>query len=230
MGPQAVPEGAEEGAVVFPEGSTVVRRDVSRGKVWSATPYRVIRDTGNELTLACWPGVEMLAPATWIEWLRTGDADARMQGVSRLAAGRWELGPWVWQDTTVLVRCSAGDFFSVKRLFDATGRGGGWYVVDLALPFARTPLGIDTLDLLVDLVVDADLSDYQWKDEDEYAQARRLGVVDDALHRQVAAAREQVVALVEARQGPFAEDWTSWRRDPTWPLPALPTNALVVTG
>jgi hypothetical protein len=60
-------------AMVFAEGTTVVRRDVLRGKVWSAAPYRVIRDTGTTLMLACWPGVEMLAPATWIRWLRTGD-------------------------------------------------------------------------------------------------------------------------------------------------------------
>lgn len=44
----------------FAEGSTVVLRD----RVWTAAPYRVIRDTGTDLALACWPGVEMLKPAT----------------------------------------------------------------------------------------------------------------------------------------------------------------------
>lgn len=41
-------------------GSTAVRRDVLGGEVWSATPYRVVNDSGSELIIACWPGVEML--------------------------------------------------------------------------------------------------------------------------------------------------------------------------
>ena len=62
---------------MFPAGSTVVRRDTLGGKVFSAIPYRVIRDTGTELVMALWPGVELLGPTTWIEWLRTGDAAVR---------------------------------------------------------------------------------------------------------------------------------------------------------
>jgi hypothetical protein len=55
---------ADATSKAFPERSTVVLRDVLRGRVWTASPYRVIRDTGTELALACWPGVEMLKPAT----------------------------------------------------------------------------------------------------------------------------------------------------------------------
>lgn len=44
-------DGAGVGGV--PEGSTVARRDVFRGKVWTAAPYRVIRDVGTGLVLAC---------------------------------------------------------------------------------------------------------------------------------------------------------------------------------
>jgi hypothetical protein len=51
----------------FADGSTVVRRDVFRGSVWSAKPFRAVSDTGDVLALAVWPGVEMLAPTTWIE-------------------------------------------------------------------------------------------------------------------------------------------------------------------
>ena len=99
------------GVAAFPEGSTVVRRDVWRGKVWTAAPYRVIRDTGTELVLACWPGVEMLAPVTWIEWLRTGDDAVRKLAIPSLATGRWELGQWTWRDTTLLARFGVGDYF-----------------------------------------------------------------------------------------------------------------------
>ncbi|GAB3968859.1 DUF402 domain-containing protein [Actinoallomurus acanthiterrae] len=209
------------GAPTFPQGSTVVCRDVLRGKVWSAAPFRVIQDTGTVLMLACWPGVEMVAPTTWIKWLRTGDDAVRKQAIPNLASGRWELDRWVWRDTTLLRRYEAGRYFSVSRFFDAEGRCGGWYV-DFVRPFQRISVGIDTFDLLMDLVVTADLSSYRWKDEDEYAHARRLGLIDDTLHQCVETARRQVVSLIESRQGPFADDWSSWKRDPSWPAPALP--------
>ena len=199
----------------------MVRRDVLRGKVWAAIPYRVIQDNGTELMLACWPGVEMIGPATWIQWLRTGDDAFRKQAIPDLATGRWKLDRWSWRDTTWLARFEAGQHFSVSRFFKANGRPPDWKV-DFLHPCQRTPIGIDTFDLLVDLVVTADLSAYRWKDEDEYAHGRRLGLIDDALHRRIDTARQQVISLIESRQGPFAEDWSSWQRDPAWPAPALP--------
>lgn len=66
----------------------MVCRNVLSGKVWTAAPHRVIRDTGTEVMLAYWPGVEMLVPTTWIESWRTGDDAGRKQAVSNLAAGR----------------------------------------------------------------------------------------------------------------------------------------------
>jgi hypothetical protein len=215
------PDGTD--AALFPEGSTAGRRDVLRGKVWTAAPFRVIRDTGTELVLACWPDVEMLAPTTWIEWLRTGDDSVRKQGIPNLAAGRWELGPWAWRDTTLLARFAADQYLSVSRFFDLEGSCGDWYV-DFVRPYERTPFGIEAFDLLLDLVAEADLSGYRWKDEDDYAQGRRLGRIDDTLHQRVDAARQQVTSLVESGQGPFAEDWSSWRRDRAWPAPVLPAG------
>ncbi len=58
----------------------------------------------------------------------------------------------------------------------------------------------DTFDLLVDLLTGADLSGWRWKDEAEYVDARRLGIIDDAEHAQVDAAREQALALLTERQ------------------------------
>jgi hypothetical protein len=224
-------DAAADGAGVaeFPEGSTVVRRDVLHGKVWTATPYRVIRDAGAELVLACWPGVEMLGPTTWIEWLRTGDDTVRKRAIPNMAAGRWELGWWAWRDTTLLTRSGAGDYFSVSQFFDAEGHCDGWYV-DFIRPWRRTAFGVDTFDLLLDLIVTADLSGYRWKDEDEYAQGRRLGLIDDALHQRVDAARERVISLVQSRRGPFGEDWSAWQRDPAWQAPVLPAGAGHVLG
>jgi hypothetical protein len=159
---------------LFPRGATIVRRDVLRGKVWTAAPYRVIRDDGSTLMIAFWPGVELLAPTTWIEWVRSGDPAVRRQGIPNLAIGQWELDHFTWRDTTVLVRYSAGEYFSISRFFDQQNRCGDWYV-DFIQPPRRTTFGIDTFDLFLDLVVTRDLSSHCWKDEMSTNRPARSG-------------------------------------------------------
>lgn len=46
----------------------------------------------------------------------------------------------------------------------------------------RTAIGFDTFDLLLDLVISPDLSQWTWKDEDEYTHGRRLRVVSESDH------------------------------------------------
>lgn len=211
----------------FTAGSTVVRRDVVHGKVWTAAPYRALSDQGGELLLAHWPGIQSLAPSTWTHWLRTGDDAVRKQAIPNLANGRWELEPWTWRRTLLLSWSGVDPGFGVYRFHDLENGHVTWY-----LNFERTPrrtrIGIDTFDLLLDLVVSPDLSGWTWKDEDEYAHARRLGLIGDAEHRGVEQARQRAVALVEARGGPLARDWSHIRVLPSWPTPRLPGDALTL--
>jgi protein associated with RNAse G/E len=209
--------------LAFDVGSTAVRRDTFRGKVWSAAPFRVVRDDGDLLAMALWPGVQKVASTTWIEWLRTGDETTRNRALPNLAAGRWELDTWTWESTTKLTLLQPGAYFSVDLYFRDCGELVMWYV-NFERPFQRTRIGVDTFDLLLDLVVEPDMS-FRWKDEGEYTQARQLGIVSDDEHRQVHRAREHVLALLDERTGPFEERWGTWRRNAHWPLPTLPPNA-----
>jgi len=77
-------------------------------------------------------------------------------------------------------------------------------------------------------VADADLNRWSWKDEDEYAQGRRLGLITDADHYNVGRARERAVALLETRGGPFARHASTWRVSDQWPIPVLPPETLEV--
>ena len=208
-------------------GGTAVRRDVYRDNVWSAHALRVVEDGTEALVLAGRPGAEMLAPTTWIEWLLTGDETARARAVPNLADGNWRLDRWSWRNTAHLQWVPPELWFSVHAFYDPSDghRLAHWYV-NFQQPMRRTAIGFDTFDLLLDLVIDPDLSQWRWKDEDEYAHGRRLGLIDDALHLRVDEARQRVLALIEAAEGPFAHDWSDWRRDPAWPTPALPPGAL----
>jgi predicted RNA-binding protein associated with RNAse of E/G family len=213
------------GHAVFEAGQTVVRRDVFRGRMWSAQALRVVRDTPEALIVACRPGAEGLAPTTWIASLLNGGGDGRQQALLDLASGDWRLASWRWRSTVLLLWNPPGTYFSVNAFYDPADnhRLDRWYV-NFQRPWRRTAIGFDTFDLLVDLVVAPDRSGWVWKDEDEYAQARRLGVVSEADHAAVEAARGQVVAMIEHGDGPFASEagWDRWHSDPSWPAPVLP--------
>jgi hypothetical protein len=178
----------------FAAGATVVRRDIHAARVWSAQPHRAISDTGTVLTLGYWPGIRSFAPTTWTAALRT-DTAIRKSGLANLAAGTWMLGSWAWRDTVVRSRFEAGEMFSL-HYFQApvTGEPLRLYV-NFERPAVRARIGIDTLDLLVDLVVDPDLSGYAFKDEDEYAHGRRLGFITDDDHRLIEQARMRALGV-----------------------------------
>ncbi|MGE7439590.1 DUF402 domain-containing protein [Kitasatospora sp. NPDC001175] len=144
----------------------MVRR-VHAGKVWSAQPHREISDTGTVLELGYWPGIRSLAPTTRAAALRTGDDAIRKSGPQNLAAGTRDLGPWAWQHTVVRSRFETGEWFSLHYFQEPRAGEPLRLYVNFEKPAVRTRIGIDTLDLLVDLVVEPDLSGYAFKDEDE---------------------------------------------------------------
>lgn len=208
----------------FAPGSTVVRRDVFRGRLWSAEPRRVLSDDEDGLLLAHWPGTRSRNATTWVDYLLTGDDRTRKQALPNIANDRWELTGWTWRDTIVLAWYDVDPDFSIHRRFDADGRPIGWYV-NFERPPRWTGDGFETFDLLLDIDAAPDLSRSRWKDEDEYRQGRELGIVGEDDHHRVREARPRAVALLESRGGPFAGEWPRWRPEPSWPAPALPGPA-----
>ncbi|MEQ7009356.1 DUF402 domain-containing protein [Actinopolymorpha sp. B17G11] len=211
---------APSGSGRFEPGSVAVRRDMFRGKVRSAWPTRVVHDTGEEVAWVCWSGAELTANTNW----RSGDDSQRR--LAEKASGDWSLGTSVFRDGSILGFQLADVWFSVLLLFQPSGELAIWYV-NFEQPYRRTPIGIDTCDHIIDLVFDLD-GTHEWKDVDDYAYGRRLGLVTDAQHTEIERAKDQAFAMFEKRTGPFDEKWLSWRRDPAWPLPVLPDNATTV--
>lgn len=204
----------------FSPGTTVVRRDVFGGRLWSAEPRRVLSDDENGLLLAHWPGVPSRNATTWVDYLLAGDDRIRKQALPNLAAGRWDLTDWTWRDTNVLAWYGVDPDFSIHRMFDAEGRPIRWYV-NFERPLRWTEDGFETFDLLLDIDAAPDLSSWRWKDEDEYLQGRERGLIGEDDHHRVRKARERAVRLLESRGGPFAGEWPHWRPEPAWPTPSL---------
>jgi hypothetical protein len=88
------------------------------------------------------------------------------------------------------------------------GRFWGWKV-DLAAPFARTRVGIDMIDQVLDIVVRPDRTHY-WRDEDEMEQLVRLRIYAAAEEAELREVGREVLRLVEQRATPFDDEWIRW--------------------
>lgn len=100
----------------------------------------------------------------------------------------------------------------------------GWYV-NLQEPAVRTPLGFDTRDLWLDMLVAPDRS-WRWKDEDEVERVVKTGVVKAETMDEARAEGLRVAESIANGAPPFVESWRTWRPNPDWRLPSLPERGL----
>ncbi|MEU6076937.1 DUF402 domain-containing protein [Micromonospora sp. NPDC047074] len=198
----------------FEPGEIITRRYLRGPWCTWLQPMRVVADDEHGLLL--WH------PAG-SDFARLVDADGRTQHdvtVDQMRAPR--LTVLTWQAYDVLVLMPPGAAHSVWWFFrdDAFA---GWYV-NLEEPCVRRPGGVDTNDLVLDVVVTPQRQ-WEWKDLDEFEG--RVGnplYFDSATAAAVRAEGERLVGLVEAGSHPFDGTHTDFRPDPHWPplrLPAL---------
>ncbi|MGW0147609.1 cytidylyl-2-hydroxypropylphosphonate hydrolase [Streptomyces sp. NPDC003333] len=179
-------------------------------------PVTVVRD--DERLLAVWlaPGTECVKPvlsdgtAVHAEPLRTRYTKPRTVVRDR------------WFGTGVLKLARPGEPWSVWLFWEPGWRFKNWYV-NLEEPLARWAGGVDSEDHFLDISVHPDRS-WHWRDEDEFAQARRDGLVDEELAGRVRRAGEAAVEVIRAWGPPFRDGWQNWRPDPSWAVPSLPED------
>ena len=184
-------------------GEQVVVRSIWEESIRAAWPDRVVVDSEHLVAI-------YLAQGT-----RFKRAETRLpMGSSSLVDETWTV------DTLILMAPS--DSYSVLLFWDGPSRVLSRWYINLQTPFKRTPLGIDFTDHFLDIVVSADLSRWEWKDEDELSEATRLGLVSPAMAQQIRAEGERVIRHLDAANSPFNDGWEFWQPDPGWPIPELP--------
>ena len=199
-------------------GDQILMRYWVRGKAGPqhGAPVTVVRDDPDCIAVFQAAGTPSKAPRRLdgTEILRSLPFPERYNTPTRVVDDVWHT-----ESRLMLVRPGAAHAFSVFWLAEDWSFQG-WYV-DLQAPFRRTSLGFDSEDHVLDIVVGADLSWY-WKDEDELADAQRIGRFTPEEAAAIRAEGERVVEVIEAGGWPFNEGWESWRPDPDWPIPAVP--------
>jgi hypothetical protein len=202
---------------VHEAGQTVLVQEIWREQVWAARPMTVVRDEGDFAALWFPRGTVWKAPTTPPERLRAADRGERLAQCA--LQGEWVFRDAAWDvDTLVLLRESAWHAVWVSWL--PSGEHWGWYV-NLQRPLLRTALGFETMDLVLDLIVDPDRT-WRWKDEDELETWVARGVCTPELAARIRAEGLEVAGRAERNEPPFCESWPEWRPDLEWTLPELP--------
>jgi hypothetical protein len=189
-------------------GDVIVLRGVLRGKLWWACPAYVVQDTV-ELVALYWPvGTPTKSPV-------------RRPTVQDELHNRIQLEDRLWKDNDVLSLNPANAAHSIQVMWQAgTHRLRCWYV-HLQEPLRRTPIGFDTMDQILDIVISPDKSHWRWKDEDEFAEAGKIGVYSAAKVRAIRTEGEGVIKILDANASPFCDGWEHWKPPSEWTIPAF---------
>jgi hypothetical protein len=190
-------------------GDSIVLRERWGDRIFEARPATVVSDEPHQVALFVRIGASVA--------VAIGDDGEQL----RLPIGTWRLEPREVRSFSILSFAWPEIPYSVLFLREPDGNPRGWYV-NLQTPLVRTPIGFDTVDHALDVLVAADRSSWKWKDEDELAEAVELGLFtpDDAAWFRYWG--ERGIEHLLLRQPPFDQDWESWLPDPSWPNAELP--------
>jgi hypothetical protein len=196
----------EDGAYRWQAGDQIVRREVVHGRPWLGQPVIVVEDSAELLALFVPPGSALAFPE-----------------------GDWPGGlhPWHgrdhWRGHGVLQLQRPAEAHAVWVFWSGPDRAlGAWYV-NLQAPFVRTPVGVDTQDHELDIVVHADGS-WVWKDEEKVDRWIDLGRWTPAEVEAIRAEGARIAAELDAGRRWWSDDWAAWEPDRSWPLPELPAG------
>jgi predicted RNA-binding protein associated with RNAse of E/G family len=196
----------------FQPGQTIVLREILQKRVRSAQPQIVVQDETDLLVLYIPVGTRWKLPFA----LNGGRA-----GPSSRLKAEWILKDVEWHGLNRLMMTIPGADYSVEIFRNAAdGSLRGWYI-NLEDPLRRSTLGFDWLDQMLDIIVSPDLSTWYWKDEDEFEEAIRLGVLSPARASTLRNEGEKAVAWLQSGKSPF-NGWEKWCPDSSWQIPVLP--------
>lgn len=191
-------------------------RDNGTGDVHICRPVTVVQDTPELLAVWMAPGTECVKPI-----LADGTPVHEEPLATRYTAPRTTIRA-PWHGTGVLKLARPDEPWSVWLFWERGWRFRSWYV-NLESPRTRWAGGIDSEDHFLDISVYPDRS-WLWRDEDEFAQAQRAGLMDRAQADRVRRAGQAAVEVILAWGAPFSEGWEAWRPDPSWTVPVLPAD------
>lgn len=182
------------------------------GDVLARLPQTVVEDRGDVV-------IGWLAEGTPIQWWALDDgSDPRSLPPARRFEASIISARRVWEGSGVLRVLPLDACYSVLHFWDAAGAFASWYV-NFETRKLRRDFGIETVDLVLDLVILPDGS-HHWKDEDELEPAIEAGWLTHQQASEARAAGQEILGRFDAWLAEIG-DWRSFQPDSAWALPAL---------
>lgn len=169
-------------------GNGPLRHDRSPNPVHICRPVTVVQDT--ESLLAVWvaPGTECMKPVL------TDGTDVHAEPLATRYTAPRTTARSTWLGNGVLKLARPGEPWSVWLFWEQGWQFRSWYV-NLEEPRTRWAGGIDSEDHFLDISVYPDRS-WLWRDEDEFDQAQRVGLLTPEVAQQVRAAGRAAVGVI----------------------------------
>jgi Protein of unknown function (DUF402) len=183
-----------------------VFRSVFRQRLLYAVPGWLLEETPTQVVTATVPGAE----TRQLVGARRDILRDVARGQERTEVIRWHTNRVVWL-TRFQAAHAIGHFWNA-----ASGAFVGYYI-NLQAPIRRTRFGFDSVDHILDIVVSPDGS-WQWKDEDELAEAVNLGLFSKNEAMSIRAEGERVI---DGLPRLLPTGWEDWLPDASWSVEAL---------
>lgn len=195
--------------VTWAQGEVIVRREVWRGRPWLANPLYVVEDTDDLLVLYQPEG------SPW----GFGAGDGWPTPTGRHPYD----GKTAWVGEGPLGLHRPGDPYAVWAYWQRPGRRFmGWYV-NIQAPFRRTQIGIDSLDLELDLLVSPTFEVFM-KDEAQVDASAALGRYSAETAASIHLLGASVKERIESGERWWDDGWRDW--EPSDQMRILPPPLL----
>jgi hypothetical protein len=192
-------------------GAQIAIREHWNSKVWTVRPVTVVADTPDVIALYMMPGTIYKHP-------RTIDGHP----VPHFLPDDWVLVDQQWFGGGALYLSLPGEWYVLMGLFgDDNERIERWYV-NLQTPYQRTRLGFDYLDQELDIVINGELNEWLWKDEEQFLDAQHRGRISIQRATHVRRVGERIIEQLQARRLTLPEPWRHWRPPGQWAIPRIP--------
>ena len=198
-------------------GDIVVVRGIFNGYICHAQSVIVAKDTPEEIALTLLPGSECV------------DLEGYLKGKQN-SKRRWDfkdkpfkLEKYIWHTNRLLLLIEPENYYSTIYFWQNDTNEFLCYYINFQIPFQRSQIGFDTLDLELDMIINPDNS-WKIKDVDDYQKGVENGTILHEWTQEIETAKNKVLDKLADKQYPLDGFWLNWLPDSNWSAPKLPEN------
>lgn len=207
--------------MIWQAGDTVVVRGIYKDQICHVQSARVVKDSTTETVLLVEPGAECAAPSGYLQHRHVDQT--QWDRWRETLNGSLNIQICTWHTNRFLILLEPEKYFSTIYIWDHASGEFLYYYINFQLPFRRSQLGFDTLDLDLDILVNIE-NEWEWKDLQEYEKGIRSGGIMAQWIDEIQKAQAEVFARIDQQAYPLDRTWLGWLPDPGWPKTTLPSG------